>query len=213
MKATLILAIFAAAAAAAPQGAIAKRQTQKRCGADSGLTCATGETCVGEFGFKDDPKGVCIKGAIKCGSTPADPNTTCPKDKSYKCIPRANTLQCPMDVAYCGFCVEKAVTDIVGVRSEGVNRCGGKSGKKCFENPSNLELCAGEEALNDGMGVCLSWGLSRNCQSDADCNFPGSSSQSFCVTNTCPKGLGPEECTGKVCLDEKYIRQFGLSKF
>ncbi|KAK6505090.1 hypothetical protein TWF481_007012 [Arthrobotrys musiformis] len=209
MKATLILAIFAAAAAAAPQGDFIKRQAaQKRCGAGSNLTCATGETCVGEFGFKDDPKGVCIKAAKTCGATMADPNTTCPKDN--KCIPRANRFQCPQDVAYCGFCVEKAITDVVGVRSEGVNRCGGKSGKKCFENPSSLEICAGEDALNDGMGVCLTWGLSRNCNTDDGCNFPGLSSKSFCVSNTCPKGLSKEECTGKVCLDEKYIRMFGL---
>ncbi|KAK6345249.1 hypothetical protein TWF718_007175 [Orbilia javanica] len=209
MKATLILAIFAAAAAAAPS-TLAARQTQKRCGAGSNLKCATGETCVGEFGFKDDPKGVCIKSAIKCGSTMAHPDTTCPKNKSYKCIPKANTFECPMDVAYCGFCVEKVVTDAIGIRSEGVNRCGGASKKKCFENPSSPELCAGEDALNDGMGVCLSWGFSRNCKTDDDCNFPGLSSKSFCVTATCPKGMSVEECSGKVCLDEKYIREFGL---
>ncbi|KAK6360591.1 hypothetical protein TWF730_006729 [Orbilia blumenaviensis] len=211
MKATLILSIFAAVAAAAPQGATSPvKPALKRCGAGSKLTCATGETCVGEYGFKDDQKGVCVKNAITCGSTLAHPDTTCPKNKSYKCIPRSNTFECPMDVAYCGFCLEKSVTDIVGVRSEGVNRCGGASGKKCFENPNSYELCAGEKVLKDGMGVCLIWGLSRNCKTNADCNFPGISSKSVCVTNSCPKGLGPEECTGKVCLDEQYVKQFGL---
>ncbi|KAF3920131.1 hypothetical protein AA313_de0202697 [Arthrobotrys entomopaga] len=199
MKATLFLVAFAAVAAAAPSNGAAGN----RCGGGSGVACASGETCVGEFQFKDDPKGLCIKKPFTCGATMADPNTTCPKDKKYKCIPRANTMQCPQDVAYCGFCVEQGITAKLGIRSEGVNRCGGSSGKKCFNNPRNPELCAGEKELKDGMGVCIEWGYTRQCK---DGCIPGD----VCVKNTCPSGLSAEDCSGSVCLDKKYVAQFGL---
>lgn len=50
------------------------------------------------------------------------------------------------------------MTNKWGVRGEGnPKRCGGSSGKMCFEN--GRELCAGAEILKDGMGVCLDFML------------------------------------------------------
>ncbi|KAF3933032.1 hypothetical protein ABW20_dc0106603 [Dactylellina cionopaga] len=220
MKFTLALAVFAAFAAAAPQNdiySLTKREKSnvpqtsqadaKRCGGGSTAKCASGETCIAEYGFLDDPKGICVKKVIECGATRASPDTTCPKDKNYHCIPRKDLDECPQDVAYCGYCVEEVLTDKVGVRWNGNPRCGGSSGKKCFENPNQSELCAGDSVLKDG-GVCLA-GYTRSCKTDSDCSFKRIATTDICVSACPPSDPG---CTGKVCLAQKYIDEFGLKK-
>jgi len=126
MKATLLVVVFAAffafTAAAKDKKAGA---TPKRCGAGSGLKCASGETCVGEYSFKGE-HGVCMKNPITCGSTQDHPDTTCP-GSTYRCLPRANyTFECPQDVAYCGYCVPKEVVNQIGLKKAVADRIGPK---------------------------------------------------------------------------------------
>ncbi|KAK6352935.1 hypothetical protein TWF696_004930 [Orbilia brochopaga] len=206
MKAALILAVFAAFAAAIPTGGSTGKH--KRCNSGN-QKCDSDETCVGEYQFKDDPRGICLPSPQKCGGGRTTPDKTCPQDdgKTYRCIPRANVRrECPMDGAYCGYCVQSiTVKALGGRRSEGeTNRCGGKSGKKCFENPDSPEICAGtDNELRDGMGVCLTWGFTRQCKN-------GCSPGDHCVKNSCPKFLSGSDCGSSVCLPKQYVQEIGL---
>ncbi|KAK6330471.1 hypothetical protein TWF696_003362 [Orbilia brochopaga] len=202
MKAAFILAAFAALVVA--DGPV---EIPRRCGAGGMFGCAIDETCVGEYRFKEDPRGICIKSPAKCGSTMAHPDTTCPRSRTikYKCIPVADVSgQCPMDVAYCGHCVDENIVFQLGLRSEQDNRCGGKSGRKCFQNPASPEICAGERELRDGMGVCLEWGFSRQCKHGCFGDV--------CVSNSCPPFLSKEDCGGKICLPKKYADKYGIRR-
>ncbi|KAF3937201.1 hypothetical protein ABW19_dt0204419 [Dactylella cylindrospora] len=91
MKTTIIVALFAALAAAAPQATYGPR----RCGGNSGLRCGRKEICVGEKEIKGGV-GVCVV-PKPCGNFFGD---ICPNRTDY-CIndPRIN---CPPGVMDCG---------------------------------------------------------------------------------------------------------------
>ncbi|KAK6534443.1 hypothetical protein TWF281_005769 [Arthrobotrys megalospora] len=232
MKSTLFLTIFAAIAAAAPQStldALIKRESEPefvRCGTrhrpkikpapgkplpvqpdgPANWGCPSGDTCVGEYAFKDLPDGVCIKNPIKCGGTGAEPDKTCPKDKAYKCMPNPDQGKCPADASFCGFCVEKEIVDELGVRRDGkTNPCGGDSGKNCFGNPHGFEVCAGEDFFEKS-GVCVRWGLTTPCNEDGTCF----KSSDYCVSTTCPVGIDGTNCEKKICVSGDYAKELGL---
>ncbi|KAK6356006.1 hypothetical protein TWF718_000379 [Orbilia javanica] len=222
MRTTLFITLFAALAAAAPEStleALIRRESEpeglKRCGggkvpkdkslinprSGSDWDCLKGQTCVGEYRFKDSPQGVCMDKPTKCGGG----DGPCPSDGLQKCIPVSNTRICPQDVAVCGHCVSKKDYSQYGLRSEGTNLCKGSSGKECFANENHPEVCAGEGYLK-GSGVCLEWGFLNSCP-DGKCSLPNY----HCVDITCPKGIDPELCNKKVCLADKYVKELGLA--
>ncbi|EPS40390.1 hypothetical protein H072_5809 [Dactylellina haptotyla CBS 200.50] len=94
MKSAVVLTLFAALAAAAPQTLTGPG----RCGGDSGLKCHKNALCVGEKEIKGGV-GICITGPIQpCGNFFGD---RCPSTGSWYCIsdPRIN---CPPGVMDCG---------------------------------------------------------------------------------------------------------------
>ncbi|KAJ6261642.1 hypothetical protein Dda_2440 [Drechslerella dactyloides] len=91
MKATILVALFAALAAAAPQGATGPQ----RCGGKTGKTCHGKQVCAGEKEIKDG-NGVCVTGK-PCGNFFGD---VCPQ-RGDRCVndPR---IECPEGVMDCG---------------------------------------------------------------------------------------------------------------
>ncbi|KAF3920823.1 hypothetical protein ABW20_dc0110348 [Dactylellina cionopaga] len=234
MKSVFFLAAFTAIAAAAPRSDVdflikraSTSNTGKRCGGGSSIKCAIrSEKCVGEYYFNDDPKGVCIKEPSICGDTKETPGIKC--GEGYKCALRANENECYMgwsDITTCGYCVENAFMDKVGGSRDdgyraGTNRCGGPSGKKCFNNPYSPEICVGEKEMKDGLGICSpKWrtrGCEKGCTEFARMAKPGSKpvTGDICVgwTKKCYSDEPTEDCGGTVCLTGRYIDQFGLKK-
>ncbi|KAK6331265.1 hypothetical protein TWF696_003325 [Orbilia brochopaga] len=97
MKATVLVALFAAVVAAAPGSA------PKRCGGKTGLTCATKEVCAG-FEFTKDGSGVCVDGSRPCGDffghvCPGN-GDWCANDPRVVCPP--NVLDCGSGVCIPG---------------------------------------------------------------------------------------------------------------
>ncbi|KAK6515176.1 hypothetical protein TWF506_007521 [Arthrobotrys conoides] len=203
MKATLFLAVFAALAAAAPQGAssgVLKRASDDeitRCGVSDDDKCAEGEKCVGVYKLKDQPGGLCVKEPIMCGGE--NEHESCPDD--HRCL-RDSSSKCPSNL-YCGWCVEKRWIDKFQYRSNGMNRCGGSSGKECYKGAG--EVCVGEDVMLDGMGVCLE--NPGNClgeRGEKMCPINSDYGPGHCVKdprqNCTP---GDKDCSG-ICLDSLY---------
>ncbi|KAF3920366.1 hypothetical protein ABW20_dc0102140 [Dactylellina cionopaga] len=218
MKPTLILVLFTALTAAAPQGIIetlwkrthygSQPQGQSnRCGGNSSKKCGRKEVCVGEKEFKDG-MGVCIKNPKSCGNFQGD---TCPTGGKYSCLndPR---IKCPPNVQDCGggVCVEGQWVAKFGLKStdKGPKRCGGPSGKKCTAKGEN---CLGADLLKDGMGVCVL--KPTYCGGFTSIKCPTTGGKFYCVHNpdiNCPKGVA--DCGGSGCLPGDIADKIGLKK-
>ncbi|KAF3317596.1 hypothetical protein TWF173_010364 [Orbilia oligospora] len=201
MKATLILATLAALTAAAPQGAfggLLKRASDDeitRCGTSDNDKCAEGERCVGVYGLKDQPGGLCVKEPKMCGGE--NEHESCPED--HRCL-RDSTSKCPSNL-YCGWCVEKKWIDKFQYRSYGMNRCGGSSGKRCYEGAG--EMCIGEDVMLDGMGICLD-SVGKCLGDDNRCPINSDYGEGHCIKDPRLDCLpGDKGCTG-ICLDAGY---------
>ncbi|KAF3100430.1 hypothetical protein TWF569_006649 [Orbilia oligospora] len=178
----------------------------KRCGGISDKECAEDELCIGDNVLLDEI-GVCVKKLRSCGNFLG---MTCP-GKNYECVsdPR-DSIDCKPGVQDCGggLCLLKAYGDKIGRRDPSAplkdpKRCGGSSGKKC----GKYEVCAGEEVLKDGMGVCI--GIVMNCGNDVGDRCFGS--EYLCV-NDPRTGCKPgQPCNANgVCMFKEYGERFGL---
>ncbi|KAK6357678.1 hypothetical protein TWF718_001986 [Orbilia javanica] len=119
MKATFIIALFVAAAAAAPAGDISGATEPpagfKACGGQTGKTCSAGEICVGEKEIKGGA-GICVAGDFKnqCANALG---SICPFPTDY-CIEDPRNADCPKGVMDCGngLCIRGPWANFVGLK-------------------------------------------------------------------------------------------------
>ncbi|EPS45526.1 hypothetical protein H072_480 [Dactylellina haptotyla CBS 200.50] len=113
MKASLIVTLFAATAAAAPGYSY---YTTKRCGGKWKKSCSRGESCIGGE-ILHDVMGVCVRTPAGC-TTPGDPKAKgCSSGQKYYCV--ANPyVKCSGRDYYCkrGSCLAGAIADKIGVK-------------------------------------------------------------------------------------------------
>ncbi|KAK6522767.1 hypothetical protein TWF281_002203 [Arthrobotrys megalospora] len=222
MKSTLLLTIFAALAAAAPgatigsltkraDNSLAAKSSGKRCGGPSKVKCGTGEICASENQFKDDPMGLCIKKPTKYCGGEKKLTVGCSKEDGYYCM-YDRSINCVQDANYCGWCIEqKWVDKFGGLRRDGTNRCGGESGKKCFDAVG--EFCVGGDILKDGMGICTDFNRVCTLGKPETCGTNPLQGTMYCVKDTREECPSFQDCSGGgICLQGKYVDEFGLKK-
>ncbi|KAF3293762.1 hypothetical protein TWF132_004353 [Orbilia oligospora] len=120
MKATFIIALFVAAAAAAPATDLASTAKPpagfKPCGGKSGKTCASGEICVGEKAIEGGV-GICVSGAFEnqCANALG---SRCPLATDY-CIEDPRNADCPREAMDCGngLCIRDAWAKYAGLKN------------------------------------------------------------------------------------------------
>ncbi|KAK6362671.1 hypothetical protein TWF730_000126 [Orbilia blumenaviensis] len=115
MKATFIIALFVAAAAAAPAGEQPPADL-KLCGGNTGKTCPSGEICVGEAEIKGG-NGVCVPDNFEnqCANALG---SVCPQDGDF-CVADPRNADCPPRVMDCGngLCIRDAWARYVGLKN------------------------------------------------------------------------------------------------
>lgn len=115
-------------------------------------------------------------------------------------------MDCPPDLADCGGgrCFPGSLIKQRKLVFKGKElwRCGGNSGKKCYDKIG--ETCVGENKSSDGTGICVKY--PRDCEKE-DCSEGWT-----CVTgqNSCQSRLGEEVCYKKVCLYNAYAEIAGI---
>ncbi|KAK6535880.1 hypothetical protein TWF281_000130 [Arthrobotrys megalospora] len=120
MKATFIIALFVAAAAAAPATELAGTPKPpagfKPCGGKTGKTCTSGEICVGEKEIKGGA-GICVSDRFEnqCANALG---SRCPFATDY-CIADPRNADCPPGVMDCGngLCIRDAWAKFVGLKN------------------------------------------------------------------------------------------------
>ncbi|KAK6336849.1 hypothetical protein TWF718_009637 [Orbilia javanica] len=183
--------------------------------------CPDGQTCAGERQLNKRLEGLCVEKLIECTGKYNSLDNTCPKDKKYMCVPRANRKECSKDnpslvgvgrvpddfdpqPPFCGHCVESSkFAGLRGLHSWLTvdTRCKDDHPSLCFDflDKKNPGHCL-DESFFKTADVCPEWLIDNACDENDACG-----SGQICVVVKCVKGDDPRRCGKKMCMPENVI--------